>query len=308
MKKCLFYKCKVTDTTGEGLIFEKELIYVGEFGTEKKGYFTVDEPLIDHWVVESATMGAQGFKINLPIDHTLNPELNRGEVRRLYKKKNSKGKPALFGTIAFASEEYAKLALTTDVSIFCPPMYEMGNGYIALRPITHVALTDYPLVPGLEGFETIAASLKEESMNILELAVALGLTPAEGADDKAIAEMIVEKFKELTKTPEPSPDPNTDAVAASMLSILKKNREVEIDLAVMNRKLTPAEAKDYKSEFKVTTIAASLTDGFDRTMALVNKRPALAPVGSEKTPTQKYDTSTSPLVRDAQRRAGKKGA
>jgi hypothetical protein len=305
MKKSYIIKCKTEEATNEGLVYRKEVIYEGTWGTRKKGYFKVDEKLIDHWVVQASTMIGMGFKVNLPVEHTTDPEANRGKVLRFEKGVNKKGKKSLYSVIEFATEEAAKLAKTSDVSIYSPETYEMGNGYIALRPITHVALTDYPLVPGLEDFETIAASTTEESMTLLELATALGLTPDEGADDAAVSELIVSAFKELKASAEkPAPKNDDPAVQASLLDLVKKSRKLQIDGLVAQLKLTPAEAKDWAASYAPKDFAASQTDGFDMAFSLAEKRTPYADLskgaGSQSPPR---DPSKNPVLIDAQKRA-----
>lgn len=305
MKKSFIFKCNTEPPTNDGLRYRKEVIYEGRWGTRKKGYFTVDEKLIDHWVVQASTMLEMGFKINLPVEHTTDPEANRGRVLGFEKGVNKKGKKSLYSIIEFANEDAAKLALTSDVSIYSPETYEMGNGYIALRPITHIALTDYPLVPGLEEFETISASTTEESMTLLELATALGLTPEEGADDAAVSELIVSAFKDLKAAAEkPAPKNEDPAVQASLLDLVKKSRKLQIDGLVSQMKLTPAEAKDWVASYTPKDFAASQTDGFDMAFSLAEKRAPYADLskgtGSQTPPR---DPSKNPVLVDAQKRA-----
>ena len=263
MKKSYIIKCKTEAPTNDGLTYRKEVIYEGTWGTRKKGYFKVDEKLIDHWVVQASTMMSMGFKANLPVEHTTDPEANRGKVLRFEKGVNKQGKKSLYSVIEFADEEAAKLALTADVSIYSPETYEMGNGYIALRPITHLALTDYLLVPGLEDFETISASTTEEGMTLLELATALGLTPKEGADDAAVSELIITAFKDLKASNDAKSVVKNDdpAVQASLLDLVKKSRKLQIDGLVAQLKLTPAEAKDWAASYTPKDFAASQSDG-----------------------------------------------
>src|SRR5690606_13600266 len=120
-----------------------------------------------------------GIKIPLPVEHTFDPEKNRGYVVGAQLGKNSKGIPALFALIQFRDEqEGKKLAASTDVSIFVPPDFTDGHGNKYPRPITHVALTSYPVVSGLDGFKAIAASLVENDdmqFSCLTLAQKLGI-------------------------------------------------------------------------------------------------------------------------------------
>ena len=293
------------------LLFEKELIYVGEF--KKDGQtIKVSDVLIDHWVNEAAIMMAHGFKIKVPVEHTFDPEKNRGHVLSLYKKKDSKNRTALFGKIKFTSEEDAKLAKSADVSIFQPPSYEMGNGYTAQRPITHVALTDYPVVPGLDEFQTIAASFAgdNKSMTIADLAAKLGITVEDGATDDMIGEMILAKVAEMSK-PEPKPPVDdtelsklkaeNEATKMQLSKIAHENRISKIDSLVDQMKITPAEAKDWKKTYASDALALSATDGFDSAFSLAKNREPYAKPGP-KTKSQSLDGDKNPLLKDAKSR------
>jgi hypothetical protein len=319
--KALFLSSNPIDSAGSGLVFEKELIYVGHF-TKGDQEWDVTEESIDHWILEFSKMSAHGFKIVLPVEHTFDPEKNRGYVTALSKKPNSRGVMALFGRTEFRDLEAAKLALSTDVSIYSPPTYLMGNGYNAIRPITHVALTTYPVVPGLSPFETLAASFAQGSLMVLiELAKKLGLEVPEGADDAAVSEMILKAFTDAKKaaTPAPATDPAVAASLSELLSLLKKdtkpasdpneaimlsmitdNRNLKIDSLVSTFKLSPAEATAWKKAYTPTAMALSTTDGFEQAYSLALSRTPITQPGS-RTATQSanLDPATNPMIADA---------
>lgn len=293
----------------DGLLFNKELIYVGQF-SKGEHEFNITEADIDNWVSEYAVMSAYGFRVKLPVEHTFDPEKTRGDVVGLFKARDSKNRIALFGQLRFVDSDAAKLARTTDVSIFSPPVYQMGNGYVAKRPITHVALTDYPVVPGLDGFETLAASLHEGTHMIMaELAKMLGIEiPAEVTDDAAIAELIAGEFGKLKDAAKPAdekpadePKPD-DAMAASMVKLMTNLRLSQIDGLVHAEKLTPAEAKEWKKAY-AETVSLSNTDGFDKAYELASKRTSLNLTG-EKTKRQASGDVDNALIADAKRRKG----
>jgi hypothetical protein len=299
------------DVTGDGLVFEKELIYVDTF-TKGDVEFNVTEKLIDHWVAESKKMMEQGFKIKLPVEHTFDPEKNRGHVTSLSKRLDSKGRIGMFGRLEFLTAEDAKLAKSTDVSIYSPPSYQMGNGYTANRPITHVALTDYPVVPGLDPFETLAASLKEVmKMSMKDLADKLGITiPAEVTDDAAIADMIMAEMQKLKDAASAAAASNSDqqktsALEASMKSMMKELRSAKIDSLVSACKLTPAEAASWKKTYvSAEAISLSATDGFDSAFSLAQQRQAFTVPGEKTGQQSSFDPNTNPLMKDAKRRTG----
>jgi len=186
-------------------VYRKELIYPGHFvKKDAKGSvefeLPVDETLLDHWVATFNKMKAAGIEVPVPIEHTTDPEQRRGTVVDLKKEMNPERKePALYAYIKFRDQPTGDaLSKTTQVSLFSPPDFVDGKGIKYVRPIRHVALTDYPLVPGLAGFEkAIAASLvlsqdKETQMSpISDLADQLGVEYPQGATDEEIKAAIV---------------------------------------------------------------------------------------------------------------------
>lgn len=300
------------DVTGDGLTWEKELIYVGEF-TKGDVIFNVTESLIDNWVKESVAMAEHGFKIKLPVEHTFDPERNRGHVLSLIKKRDSKGRIGLFGRLEFLTKDDAKLARSTDVSVYSPPSYQMGNGYTANRPITHVALTDYPVVPGLDPFETLAASLYEVmKMSMKDLAEKLGMTvPAEVTDEAAIAELIMAEMQKLKDAVDAATasasNTNTEsqkAIEASMKSMMLELRSAKIESLVAACKITPAEASSWKKAYATGALSLSVNDGFDTAFSLAQQRSAFTAPGEKTGQQASLDPNKNPLLKDAQRRKG----
>lgn len=153
----------------EKRIFRKELIYPGHFVKMSPGMneveleFDVTDEMISHWVDETNKMLAQGIDAPIPIGHTTDVEKKRGKILRLAREFNPKrGTHSLYMYCSFVDEDAEKLAQETQVSLFSPPEWTAGNGSTFDRPIRHVALTDYPVVPGLDEFQAIAASLESE--------------------------------------------------------------------------------------------------------------------------------------------------
>lgn len=147
---------------GDGLTFRKEVIYEGNFVKKTKDIdqpFSVNAELMDYWSRISNEMIEDGIKIPGPLMHRKDPESNRALVLGFQRGINSKGKQSLYAIMRFRDIEAAKLAKTTDVSIYVPeePVFS-GTGKKYVKPIRHVALTDYPVVNGLEDFKSIAAS------------------------------------------------------------------------------------------------------------------------------------------------------
>ena len=133
------------------LRFAKEAIYAGQHfdGTRN---FTVTEDDIDHWVKSGKERLAAGVKTPLPINHTSDPEANRGWVDKFEKRTDETGRVSLYvgGTVR---DEAAKATLkANDVSIFVPVEHKTV-GRTWKRPVAHVAITSTPRVKGLKEFE-----------------------------------------------------------------------------------------------------------------------------------------------------------
>lgn len=270
----------------------KELIYEGSFlnlgGDGKK--FVVDESVIDHWQNTGTKMLSNGIDIPVPIEHTEDPEKNRGFVREFAKGvktlKDGKQVRTLLGRIQFVNADAEKLAFSTDVSIYVPDKAEDGLGNKYKNPVRHVALTSYPVIPGLAPFKAIVASIKlGDNQMLAELAKKLGIEIEDGMDDAAIAEKITMFVTALKSKAEGSGDkpapsepamsqegvpaqataaaaaaPATSAqggtisttfklpsgVAASMCGMLKDSRTSKIDALVNAGNITKATADALK--------------------------------------------------------------
>lgn len=158
-------------TDWDGLTFRKELIYADDFHKKTDTVdqqFTVDTLKLDHWCNYGNTMLQNGVAVPVPIKHTTDPEARRGSVIRFERGLNDHGKEALFGVIRFRDRQAAKLAKSSDVSIFVPKeVVTDGKGREYPYVVRHVCLTDYPVIPGLSGFDAIAASLDSKPSNLI---------------------------------------------------------------------------------------------------------------------------------------------
>jgi hypothetical protein len=132
----------------------------------------VDGDELDQWVETFHAMAADGERVTLPIRHTAgaDPEANRGFVHDLFREGDS-----LFGIIEAIGDDALKAVSRSDVSIYAEPEFKSGNGKTYPWAIQHVALTTKPVIPGLAGFEAIAAS-RDGKSHTLTLSL-----PSEGA-------------------------------------------------------------------------------------------------------------------------------
>jgi|ETNvirnome_2_300_1030623.scaffolds.fasta_scaffold02408_4 hypothetical protein len=252
------------------LLFEKQHAYPGNFRMKtSKGPvdFELTEDALKQVAAESNRYIENGNKCNLPTKHTEETEANRGHNLKWFVKPDSKNRPGLFSLTEFRDKEAAKLAKTAQTSIYCPGKFEDGKKNEYIRPVRHVALTDYPVIPGLDGFTPIAASLtteftdstdpikKETIMPIKELAADIGLQLSEEilADEGKAFGAIADAFKEVQQTSgkqvkditlelseykklnPPKADPIR--VSKAQISMLRENRELKLSALVEKGKI-----------------------------------------------------------------------
>lgn len=314
----------------DGLTFWKELIYVGDFEKGKQE-IPVDEALLHHWNQTSARMLSNGVEIPVPAEHSTDPEKRRGSVVAMKVASNKRSIPALFGKIKFKDAKAAELAKTANVSIFADTETKDGLGNVYYHPITHVALTDYPVIPGLGKFEPIAASFiegkKQMAIDPRKLAEKLGVA-ADVADSEletAIDSAISELLKKVEGAGKPSgegdnkPDNKpAPAVAASFGKLLAKTRLGELDALVLSHRLTPAACKALQGQYcKPEQLALSLSqegaandDGFDGVVKALSLQEPYLPTKGQSGPqilelsnVDAGDAQKNPLLKNAAQRA-----
>ncbi len=277
--------------TGGGL-YRKELIYAGEFvksGGAEEMRLAVDSALMSHWVETHDRMTANGNEVPLPVQHTEDPEKRRGTVETLRLEKDSQGRDGLFAYVRFRDAEAEKLT-ASGVSIYVPPMWKDGKGVTYSRPIRHVALTDYPVIPGLDKFQAIVASITEgdSGMPLKALAKALGVTIKDGDADDVMEKAIVASVKalraEITSLKAKKPEDKKPAtIAASFITLVRDNREMKLAALVAAGNITPA-VKDkltaqYCSDGALTLSLSNdgtASDGFDAMVAALKENEPLA--------------------------------
>jgi hypothetical protein len=330
-------------TKVSGLTFRKEVIYVGTFfapqpdGTRQK--FSVELSDLNRWKQSVELQLERGVLIDVPKGHTTDPDASKGAVVGAVVEKNSRGEPALFLDIKFADAEAAKLAKTTQVSIFSPPSWQDGLGNMYSRPIRHVALTQQPVIPKLDAF-TLIASLDERSDNmelLQQICDQIGISYSPEDDEQALSDLIIGAFNEGAEPDddempaddeEPMDEPMDEELSEddiveeddeeeAMLShrrslslslparrAIKAGREARVSLLLSERKITPAQAKHLKT--KHCGSAFSLSDNFDdtvETLALSEPRHTGSRTGAQL--RKESGLESNPLVADAARRAKK---
>lgn len=246
-------------------VYEKQVIYTGKFYHPLgKFWFSVNKQDLDLFEQETNRMLSDGVKVPLPVEHTENPEANRGWILSVKQRKDTKGRDSCYVLVEFLNSEAEKNAEGSDVSIFAPRTLTQGNGKVYKQPFKHVALTNNPVVYDLEPWSVIAASMsppKETSMDIKKLLAALGLKDVEeGKEEEAALSAITKMQKELSslkdkkETPPPKPDTKPDTkdkapIAASMLSMLRDNRQMKIERLVERGNVTTAVGQKLLGQF-----------------------------------------------------------
>jgi len=202
--------------------FKKEIARLGKYVQKKKGMsFEITELALNNWVAQFNAMKQNGVKVPIPkgVAHVVdNPEHNHGWVDDIFREGDS-----LFCSCDIIGEDSIELAMKSDVSLYSPPDYTDGKGNQYQRPITHVALTMYPTIPGLSGFEEVAASLyqEEKAMDPKKIAEALGL---ETSENEVTEEMILNGITELNTKVQESQQ-SVEAAEAKAAEASKKAEE-----------------------------------------------------------------------------------
>ena len=184
--------------------FRKELIRTGQYIKPSEGLdFQVNQKTLDHWAAVFSEMRSNGVRVPIPAGHITDDmsaaaqaEANRGWLVDLFREGDS-----LIGIIDLVGDGI-KLAGTTNVSIYSPSKYIDGKGNRYDWPITHVALCVDPVIPGLEGFVSIAAAHGQPPARVPVLTLQEGITMSDPAmnPDAAVgsskpSDAIKESFK-----------------------------------------------------------------------------------------------------------------
>jgi len=320
-----------------GLRFRKQVAYAGEFLARDPGRdqrFTLDTEYFEHAVRTHDELLAAGVDCPMPIKHTDDPEARRGSWLKFERGRDSKGRESLFGVAEFRDEKAAELAKTANVSLYIPPEYthaETKKTYH--RPIRHVALTDYPVLPGLDGWEAVAASHTGRSnmAKIKDLAKTLGIELKDDADDEVASKAITKHVKTLSdrvatlekeigkrETTEEKKPPAK--IAAGFIALARESRESKLDAFVTSGHLTPAAREELKKTWCTDgAISLSLSEegpqqdaGWESVLATIK---ANGPVLSFRERTGPQTTARlpgggitlsqdeNPLIKDAKARA-----
>lgn len=309
-------------STEDPLVFEKQVIYVGQFNKWNSDgtldyKFSVDEATIDHWVNTHQQLLEAGLDVPMPEGHTESASARKATALSLSRKPDSKGRTSLFAKLKFKDVECAKAFKDSHVSLYSPPVVKHGDKTF-IRPIRHICFTDYPVIGGLDPLTTIAASYDDKGKNMKELATKLGLKVPDGATDSEISAMIASAFAAAKKPaagPEKKPpmkvaagtsDPLlVDSAPADPLvvSLARDNRKMKIEHLVLSNKLTSAEGKDLISRWcdaEAISLSTESNQAFESIVSTFSSRAPIVALSGEGTGAQKKKAGESSLVKNAQ--------
>lgn len=273
--------------------YRKAILKVGQFRKPDGVEFELSADALKAMADTYSQMAHDGHKVPIPLGHTDEEDKNRGYVDKM-----EFADDMLFMECEAIGAEAIEQFEQSDCSCFIPPKWEDAEGREYIRPIRHVALTQYPVIPGLGKFEGIAASLvppkkEENTMDLSKIQAALGLSEAL-TDDNAEA-LILGGIGQLKEKASPS-DPLQTArdaikVMPGIMDTAKVNRETKLNALVLSQKISPA-VKDKLVEMYTTeeSLLLSLTaDGgtseFDK-LVLILSQNEVVNTGGETTGMQ----------------------
>lgn len=178
-------------------VYRKELLPIGSYRKDSDDLdFEISLEMLEHMQTTASGMLAAGVQIPLVKSHDGDSAF--GQVVGL---SVDKDKGTSFVDIEFADDGCCAEAMRNDVSAFIPPEFVDGKGNAWKRPLRHVAITPYPVIPGLGKWESIAASFhdfKERKTPMLDdLTKALSLEFDDGDDKETREKRVIEDVKTL---------------------------------------------------------------------------------------------------------------
>lgn len=146
------------DVEAEGKVYEKELIREGEWVHPQRTNVKLKITLarMKQWI---ENFQKNLFKVPVPKRHSLDPEDNRGWVKKLILRKADNGKHALFGHIDITNKKMQEMIDNgdiQDVSVSIAP-YQDNKGIKHGETLQHVALTVIPHIDKQKGFTPVNA-------------------------------------------------------------------------------------------------------------------------------------------------------
>jgi hypothetical protein len=225
-------------------LYRKEILRTGDFKKAADGIeFTITDGFLDQLELSHRERIDDGIKCPVPMGHSEEEGNNKGWM--VGTEREGESLYGLFDINGMTPEDLQNY----DVSVYIPPSHVAGNGKKYHRPIRHVALTSCPVIPGLDRFEAIAASLnspKEEkpmAVDFAKLGTDLGI---EELSEENAPELLLSSWKalqaeveEAKKVTPPSTPEELSALATKhpkLIKHAKSGREARIDALTLGEK------------------------------------------------------------------------
>lgn len=227
----------------------KEIVQAGQWWKDGK-LLDIPPSRLSHWKNQFDLMLSNGMKVPVPVDHTRDPEANRGWVTGMDVVGDK-----LVATMELIGEDAIKLAARSDVSIQARDLTDnKGNAYP--DAIEHTAFVSDPFITGLGKFAiqlsratALGLSIGGSSMESLKkIASAMGIDAGD-MDEMALTAAILAahaKAKEGEKEVEVKLSAASSSLSAaqSELTTLKLSaKPVEVDPDAMEDRAETIELK-----------------------------------------------------------------
>lgn len=234
--------------------FLKEVVKVGQYSKGDR-QFNITAAVLDHWAVMFGEMRDNGVKVPIPSTHKGDgdPDKNRGYVTDMWVDSD-----ALFMMCDLIGEEGIAAAQRSDVSLYSPSEFKDGKGKIYKQPIVHVALCTDPVVPGLEDFVPIAASMETDmKIDVEKIKKGLGIE-VEVTEETLEAVLlshgeaqigIISGLTTKVKALEAAVTKGTSEPDKTLVSLSADNRKMKLDALVVAGRITPATCKRLTDTF-----------------------------------------------------------
>jgi len=302
-------------------VYRKEVLPVGKYRKDSEDLdFEITLDTLNH--VNTAVTGMLSHGVKIPLVKNHDGDSAFGQVIGAQVENDS-----LFCDIEFTDETCRSEAMRNDVSAFIPPEFVDGKGNAWKRPLRHLAITPYPVIPGLGTWNPIAASFhspeptQKESPMLEELIGALELSfdakeTQEVKEKKTVAavqtlvEQSLELADEVIKLREQGTEESSVDLPAGFVSMAAKTRKHEIEDLLLGEKITPHQYKGFCELFcdeEAVTLSLSEEGGqssnvFDKVMNILKSNKAVKKSGKTLKLAHGGQTGDSPLVKAAKAR------
>lgn len=300
-------------------VYRKELLPVGKYRKDSDDLdFEISLDTLNH--INTTIKGMLDAGVRIPLVKNHDGDSSFGQIL-----KGAIDGESLFVDIEFTDTKCRDEALRNDVSAFIPPEFVDGRGNAWKRPLRHVAITPYPVIPGLGNWETVAASFhtsNSRNIDMLdELISALGLSfSADVTEDNkkkqtvTVVKKLVDQSLQLAdeliyaRAEKETLRPAKTELPPIIINQVRKSRQRDIEDLLLGEKITPAVAKDLIKEYcdkdsVELALSEESVDEFDTMIRILGKNRAVKRSGRVLKLAHNEQTGDSPLVEAAKARA-----